>query len=165
MIRRFARNRKGTAATEFALALPMMFALMFVGMEAGHFFWTQHKLVKAVRDGARYASRADVEDLCNGGTTAIDATLAEQIRNITVTGQVAAGGTPKVPGWDPGDVVITVGCRQFVATGIYTDLGAAGPLVTVSTGAVTYPAILNGLGVLTSGISMSAESNAAVMGI
>lgn len=165
MIRRFARNRKGTAATEFALALPMMFALMFVGMEAGHFFWTQHKLVKAARDGARFASRASVEDLCAGGTTQIDATLEQQIRNITVTGQVAHGGTPKVPGWAPADVEVTVGCQRFLATGIYTDLGTAGPLVTVSTGSVTYPAILNGLGVLTSGITMSAESNAAVMGI
>ena len=165
MIRRLARNRKGTAATEFALALPMMFALMFVGMEAGHFFWTQHKLVKATRDGARFASRANVEDLCNGSATDIDAALEQQIRNITVTGQVADGAAAKVPGWTPEDVVITVGCQQFLATGIYTDLGAAGPLVTVSTGGVAYPAILNGLGVLNTGISMSAESSAAVVGI
>lgn len=165
MIGRLARNRKGTAATEFALALPMMFALMFVGMEAGHFFWTQHKLVKATRDGARFASRANVEDLCNGNATAIKPALEQQIRNITVTGQVASGGRPKVPGWAPDDVVITVGCQRFVATGIYTDLGTAGPLVTVSTGGVAYPSILDGLGVLNTGISMSAESSAAVMGI
>lgn len=64
MIRRFTRNRVGTAATEFALTLPLMLALIFGSMEAGHFFWTQHKIVKSVRDGARFASRLDIERLC-----------------------------------------------------------------------------------------------------
>lgn len=165
MIGRLFRDRRGSAAVEFVLSLPMMLALLFVGMEAGHFFWTEHKLVKAVRDGARFAARAQVEDLCDGATADIDATLASEIRNLTATGQVADGGTSKVPGWDADDVVVTVGCQQFVATGIYTDLGANGPLVTVSAGSVAYPAILNSLGVLDNTVTISAESSAAVMGI
>jgi Flp pilus assembly protein TadG len=165
MIGRLIQDRRGSAAIEFALSLPMMLALMFVGMEAGHFFWTEHKLVKAVRDGARFAARSQVDDLCNGGTAAIEPTLATEIRNLTATGQVADGGGPKVPGWNADDVTITVGCQQFVATGIYTDLGTNGPLITVSSGAVTYPSILNGLGVLDDAIVLSAESSAAVMGI
>lgn len=168
MIGRLVRDRRASAAVEFALSLPMMLALMFVGMEAGHFFWTEHKLVKAVRDGARYAARSDIDLLCNAdGSIDIDADLATRIRNVTATGQVADGGTPKVDGWDADSVVIDLGanCRQFVATGIYTDLGHAGPLITISSGAVTYPAILNGLGVLTNTVTISTESSAAVMGI
>ncbi len=168
MIGRLIRDRRGSAAVEFVLSLPMMLALLFVGMEAGHFFWTEHKLVKAVRDGARFAARSEIDLLCNDdGSINIDADLATAIRNVTATGQVADGGTSKVPGWDADDVVIDMGanCRQFLATGIYTDLGHAGPLITVSSGAVAYPAILNSLGVLTNSITISAESSAAVMGI
>ena len=136
MIRCGLRDRKATAAAEFALALPMMLALMFGGFEAGHFFWTEHKLVKAVRDGARYASRLPVDSLCNGATEIMSADVESSIQNMTATGMLA-GGAPKVPGWSANEVVVTVGCQDFVATGIFTDLGAAGPMITVSTGGVT----------------------------
>lgn len=159
MIARFARNRRGTAAAEFVLALPMMLALLFGAMEAGHFFWTQHKIVKSVRDGARFASRLDVESLCAG-----DATLLTEIRNVTATGQFA-GGRAKVPGWDPNNVNVTINCSSFVDTGIYSDLGDQGPLVTVSSGPVVYPSILGGLGFIDDSINLSARSSAAVMGI
>lgn len=165
MIRRFLLDRKASAATEFALSLPMMLALLFGGMEAGHFFWTEHKLVKSVRDGARYATRLDVNSLCNGSTSIISTDLEDDIKNITVTGRIDGGGAPKVPGWTAADVQVTVGCEAFVDTGIYTDLGAAGPLVTVSSGAVSYPSILNGLGVINDTVQISAESSAAVAGI
>ena len=160
MIARFIRNRVGTAATEFALALPMMLALLFGAMEAGHFFWTQHKIVKSVRDGARFASRLEVERVCAGDTT-----LLTEIRNVTATGQFAGGGTPKVPGWQPGSVNVAISCGSFVNTGIYSDLGDEGPLVTVSSGAVLYPSILGGLGFIDNTINLSARSSTAVVGI
>lgn len=161
MIRRFTRNRAGTAATEFALTLPLMLALIFGSMEAGHFFWTQHKIVKSVRDGARFASRLDVERLCPN----FDAGLEAEIKNITATGRLTAGGTSKVPGWDPADVVVTPACGSFVDTGIYADLGGQGPLITVDSGLVAYPSILSGLGFIDDTINLSAKSSAAVMGI
>ncbi|MDC8754810.1 TadE/TadG family type IV pilus assembly protein [Erythrobacter sp. sf7] len=160
MIARFIRNSFGTAAAEFALTLPMMLALLFGAMEAGHFFWTQHKIVKSVRDGARFASRLDVTRLC-----ANDAALLTEIRNVTATGQLVTGGTPKVPGWQPANVNVAVSCGSFVDTGIYSDLGERGPLVTVSSGAVRYPSILGGLGYIDSSINLSARSSAAVVGI
>lgn len=166
MIRRFLRNRVGTAAAEFVLTLPMMLALLFGAMEAGHFFWTQHKIVKSVRDGARFASRLDVELICPepvGGTpSAPDATLVADIQNVTVTGQLT-GGSAKVPGWLPADV--DVECGVFADTGIYSDLGRSGPFVTVSSGAVRYPSILGGLGFIDNTISLSARSSTAVVGI
>jgi len=164
MIRHWLHDRRGSAAAEFALALPMMLALLFGGFEAGHFFWTEHKLVKAVRDGARFASRLPVDDFCNGANADLDPDAEAMIQNVTATG-VLADGNAKVPGWDPGDVVVTPGCQQFVATGIYTGLGSAGPMVKVSTGAVTYPSLFNGLGFIDSSIQMSAEASAAVVGI
>ena len=164
MIGRWLHDRRGSAAAEFALALPMMLALMFGGFEAGHFFWTEHKLVKAVRDGARFASRLPVDDLCNGPTDVMSSDTETLIQNVTATGRLA-DGNPKVPGWDPDDVTVTVGCEDFVATGIYTGLGSAGPMVTVSTGAVSYPSLFEGLGFINSTIQLSAKSSAAVVGI
>ncbi len=165
IVRRLLRDSKATAAVEFALSLPMMLALLFGGLEAGHFFWTEHKLVKAVRDGARFAARSQVDDVCNGATADIASGLETDIRNLTVTGQIADGGVPKVPGWTAADVQITAGCQQFVATGIYDDLGAAGPLITISSGNVAYPSILNGLGFLDGSFTISANASAAVTGI
>lgn len=164
MIRRFRHNTRASAAAEFALSLPMMLALLFCGFEAGHFFWTEHKLVKSVRDGARFASRIDVSDLCAGNTVAMSTDVETQIQNLTATGSIS-GGTSKVPGWNASDVQVTVGCEAFVATGIYTDLGAQGPLVTVSSGSVAYPSLFNGLGIIDSTFNISAESSAAVIGI
>ena len=165
MIRAFLKNRSGTAAAELVLALPMMLALMFGAMEAGHYFWTQHKIVKSVRDGARFATRLDVGALCNGATVVMSGALEDEIQNVTVTGRVASGGAAKVPGWSPDSVSVTVGCQQFVDTGIYTDLGGAGPLVTVDSGVVRYPSLFEFLGFIDGSFGLSAQSSAAVMGL
>jgi hypothetical protein len=164
MMRRGLRDTRATAAAEFALSLPMMLALLFGGFEAGHFFWTEHKLVKAVRDGARYASRLPVDSLCDGAAEDMSEDVESNIQNMTATGALS-GGAAKVPGWNPNEVVVIVGCQQFVATGIFTDLGAAGPMVTVSTGGVAYPSLFEALGFITSDIQLSARSSAAVAGI
>jgi hypothetical protein len=78
-----------------------------------------------------------------------------------------------VPGWTAAQVTVTVNCDSFVNTGIYSDLGDndangtndAGPVVTVAASGVSYPSLFNGLAGLSGGISLSAESNAAVIGI
>jgi Flp pilus assembly protein TadG len=177
MIRRLIRDNRAAAAVEFVLALPMMLALLFVGLEAGHFFWTEHKLVKAVRDGARFAARSNIEDVCAIGsdgtlTNDLDAALLSDIQTLTVTGQILNNGQDastlpraKVPGWVATDVVVTPGCGDFVATGIYEDLGSAAALITVSSGPVPYPSILNGLGVLDQTFIIEADASAAVTGI
>ena len=167
--RRFICSSKGSASAEFALVLPMLVVLMFGGFEAGYFIWTQHKLTEAVRDGARFASRINIGDYCNGATLKSDATYTADIANIkllTRTGQLASATAPaKVPGWTDSQVTVTVTCEGFVGTGIYTDLGNAGPIVTVAATNVAYPSLFHGLGVLKSTINLNAYSNAAVIGI
>ena len=164
MIRRFLACERGSPAAEFVLALPIMFALLFGGLEAGHFFWTEHKLIKSVREGARYASRLPVEDLCEGANVVMSSDIEDNIQNVTATGTLD-GATVKVPGWDPDDVEVTVGCQGFVATGMYTGLGEAGPMITVASGTVTYPSMFEALGFIDSSFQLSARSSSAVMGI
>ena len=40
-----------------ALVVPLMLTLMFGGLEGAYYLWNEHIAIKAVRDGARFASR------------------------------------------------------------------------------------------------------------
>lgn len=168
-LRRFASATAASASVEFALMVPMLVILLFGGSEAGHFVWTQHKLVEAVRDGARYASRLPVvgfEGVCDGASETISTDQVDRIKLVTRTGQLAAAGAqPVVPGWTDAQVTVTVTCQAFVDTGIYSDLGEAGPVVTVSASGVSYPSLFRGLAGLSGAINLSARSSAAVIGI
>lgn len=168
-LRRFVRQTKASASVEFALLVPLLVVLLFGGSEAGHFVWTQHKLAEGVRDGARYASRLPVlgsGGVCDGATETISNEQIDNIRLITRTGQLAnAGAMARVPGWTAAQVTVTVNCQAYVDTGIYTDLGEAGPVVTVAASNVPYPSLFGGLVGLSPAVRLSSESNAVVIGI
>ena len=165
----FLRNTRAAAAAEMALILPMAFALIFTTMEAGYYFQTEHKAVKYVREGARYASRMNFQnfDCSTSGAlgTSTDATdMATRIRNVTVTGQVS-GGTPRIAYWEASDVNVSVACDAGHGTGLYaetTDLKA--PVVTVST-RFDYTPILGLLGFDVTDIDVVAQAESAVMGL
>ncbi|HMO67131.1 MAG TPA: TadE/TadG family type IV pilus assembly protein [Novosphingobium sp.] len=161
-------DRRGAAAAELALILPFLLALLFGGFEAGNFIWTHHKLVTAVRDRARFASRMDVQAVCNGATPVMSAPLRDRIVLLTRTGQIDdANARPRVPDWEAGQVTVTVSCRAFAATGIYENLGEAGPVVTVEATGVPYRSLFGRLGIIEAAdeARMTARSSAAVIGI
>jgi Flp pilus assembly protein TadG len=173
LLSRFRKDSKAAAAAEMALIMPMMFALMFTTFEGGNYMWTEHKVVKGVRDGARYAGRLPFGSFtCSG----IDSAAEANIKNLTRTGKIT-GGTAKVKGWADDDISVTVDCDNDDALG-YSDQGiytnwtpvASGvphpgaPHVTVST-VVEYPAIVGLLGFDTSGVIVRAQANAPVTGI
>jgi Flp pilus assembly protein TadG len=170
---RFLQDDGGSASTEFALVLPLMILLLFVGSEAGHFVWTQHKLTEAVRNGARYASRLQIDNLCDGGSSTLADPELSDVKRLTRTGQLASStATPVVPGWTDAQVDVVVTCDGFVSTGIYGDLdsdgdgtGEAGPVVTVSASGVTYPSLFNLLGGLSRSVTLTAKSNAPVIAL
>ncbi|WP_120716015.1 TadE/TadG family type IV pilus assembly protein [Tsuneonella amylolytica] len=178
------RSDKGSAATEFALVVPLMLILLFGGMEAGHFVWTQHKLAEAVRDGARYGARLPIDEVCDGTAQVLSTEAIARIKRLTRTGQVVnPSANPKVPGWTDAQVVVNPNCDndQFVNTGLYTEYAAAydsgddvrGPVIVVSATNVTYPWMFNALGSVMSGISnsgqggltLSASSNSPGIGL
>ncbi|WP_338468479.1 TadE/TadG family type IV pilus assembly protein [Novosphingobium sp. ZN18A2] len=182
--RRFIRSDRGNAGVEFALVLPMLIVLMFGGFEAGNFVWNEHKLVEAVRDGARFASRYPVSTFCDGerAKPATDATYADAVDVIkfyTRTGrmpgsdqQANAAVLPRVPNWtSDSQVTFDPGCGKFVRTGIYGaltneagDAGQAGPLASISA-SVPYRSLFHGLGFPSVGIVLRARSNVAVIGL
>lgn len=169
---RFRKDLTATAAVEMALVMPILFALMFTTFEGGNYLLTEHKVVKGVRDGARYAGRLPFDYYNCGSAALVDSadpdalTAAEietQIKNLTRTGLIS-GGSPKVKDWADGDISITIACDGDFDEGLYSEISGGAPHVVVST-VVQYPAILGLLGFDTSGVIVRAQANAPVTGI
>ena len=165
LIPSLSRDTRASAAAEMAQSLPLLFALIFGSMELGNYFMTEHKVVKAVRDGARYAARQPFVDYV-GCTPSADIVTATQ--NVTRTGQVAEGGTPRVSSWtDDSTIDVTATCDSTWAgadKGVYVTSADGTPIVTV-TATVPYNSILGQLGLADTSLSLHAESQAAVTGI
>lgn len=169
MLARFLSCTRGAAAAEMALIVPLAVLLMFSALEAGHYIYQEHQVVKGLRDGGRYAARQSFDVInCRGGSpSAIPAGLETEVKNLTRTGKLS-GGTARVAGWDNTDITIEVDCPPPLAgetehTGIY-DSGEPPPQVTISTN-FNYNSLFNGLGVLTDSISLNGSHQATVMGI
>ena len=169
MSARFLRDERGSPSAEFALILPALVALMFGGFEAGNFVWTQHKLVKAVREGARYAARLPVDSYCDvddPSAADFDPDAEADIKAVTLTGRLPAeGGSAAVPGMTADNISVAPDCAAYVESGIYTDLGAAGPIVTVSVSGVGYPSLFAQLAGLDGSINRAAKASAPVIGL
>ncbi|MEL1251016.1 TadE/TadG family type IV pilus assembly protein [Aurantiacibacter gilvus] len=159
-------DRNGAAAAEMALVMPLLVALMFGGMEAGYFLWSEHKVIKGVRDGARFAGRQafSTVDCTSGGFT--DAAVVTAIKNLTRTGTVDGTGQPTVPGWDDNatEVTVSISCDSGTTTGIYSNEPEGAPRVTVSA-SVSYPSLFGPIAFDLSSIDLNAEAEAAVMGL
>lgn len=157
----FLGDARGTAAAELALLLPLLLMLLMGTFEGGYFLWSEHKVVKGVRDGARYAARHDFGDFSCPAT--IDSDLVDDVKNLTRTGTADGSGNAAVPGWVNDDVSVTLSCDDDTDTGIYAALGAA-PRVTVST-TVPYPSLFGILGFDTASAHLNASAQSAVMGL
>jgi Flp pilus assembly protein TadG len=164
MIRRFLNNQAGAAAAEMALVTPLLMILMFGSFEMGKFFWDYHIVTKAVRDGARYASRQSFDNFdCAAATVA--AGVVTNTQNLTRTSQIASGGSSRVAGWTDANSV-EVEMRPDTSgtyAGFYTGLDCV-PVVIV-TATVPYTSLFETLGFDTTGINVVANSEVPVMGI
>ncbi|KKW92915.1 MULTISPECIES: TadE/TadG family type IV pilus assembly protein [Sphingobium] len=157
--------RRAAAAAEMALVTPFLIILMFASFEAGNYFLSEHVVAKAVRDGARYASRRSLTDFTCPGTVASD--VVDKTRNITRTGQVATGGTARLINWTaPTTVSVTLSCTAISGgnySGIYKGMSSV-PKVKVSA-TVPYASLFNDLGFTSSTLNLVSESEAVVQGI
>jgi Flp pilus assembly protein TadG len=157
----FWRNQTGAAGAEMALMLPLLLAIMFGGFEAGHYFYTEQKIIKAVRDGARYAGRLPFSEYTCAGVV----TRVADITAVTRTGTLK-GVTPLIKGWSATidqDIKVRVACNPTFTDGIFTEAGGA-RVVTVSATA-DYPSLFEALGFIDSDASVNASAQAVVMGI
>lgn len=148
-----------------ALVTPMLIILMFGSFELGNYFLSEHVVAKAVRDGARYASRRSFTEFTCPNTVASD--VIDKTRNLTRTGQVAAGGTARLTSWTTETTVsVTLSCTAITAgnySGIYSGMTNL-PKVKVSA-TVPYQSLFNNLGFTSATLNLVSESEATVQGL
>ena len=168
---RLARCTRGAAAAELALALPLLLVLICGCVELGNYFLDEHRLVKAVRDGARYAARQNIGffTACSG---APGGTVVPDTQNVVRTG-LLSGGADYLPNMSSGISVTINGCNTAAGgtalSGIYfgvkngsgTLVGA--PVVKVDA-SLPYQPVVHAFGFSGLNLTINASQQAAVMG-
>jgi Flp pilus assembly protein TadG len=171
-LRCFSRDCRGAAAAEMALVLPLLLVILFSSLELGNYFMNEHTLVKAVRDGARFAARQNFTNYtsCSGdvGEPAYTST-----KNVVMNGYLS-GGSIITPNIQTSDINVTTSCKSTVngqtMSGIYAGRDVNGDtqddalIVTVSA-TVNYRPIVSAFGFTGVGLTLNAASEAAVAGM
>lgn len=183
-MRSLLKDRCAAAAAEMALVAPMLIALMFGSFELGNYFMSEHAVAKAVRDGARFASRLPVStyscpaggaDDSAGTFAAGTASLQTQIKNVTRTGSTDGSTSPRLSYWTSAQeataapsgspITLTITCRLSTTfTGTFSGMPGNVPVVTVAAN-VHYPSLFGQLGLSSTDLRLQSQSQAPVMGI
>lgn len=166
LVRKLFADRKGAAAVEMVMVTPLLLTIMFGATELGRFFWSEHQLIKAVRDASIYASRQPIDNF-DCGTSSVSSAVTTATSNIVRTGLVS-GGTNRLPNWSNGgaSIALTLSCVTSAGgttlSGIYTANHGQVPVLTI-TATLPYNSIMSGFGIDKS-FTMIATQQSAVMG-
>ena len=156
------RDRRGAAAAEMALVAPLLCAILIGSVEVGSYFYNEHILAKAVRDGARYAARQSFT--LYGCTGAPSGAVVANTQALVRT-SLLSGGTDRFPDVDNSDITLSTRCDTTMANGIYKGMPTGAPVVTVTASVDYDPVIGAAFGFSGVGIKLNATQQAAVMGI
>jgi Flp pilus assembly protein TadG len=172
-VHRLACDRRGAAAAEMALVLPFLLVILFGSLELGNYFMNEHTLVKAVRDGARFAARQSFTNYtsCSGSP---GGTVVGDTRNVVMSGYLT-GGSIVTPNIQASDVDVTTSCKSTangqMMSGIYAGRDVDGDtqddaqIVTVSASVDYRPVLATAFGFSGVGMKLNAASEAAVAGM
>jgi len=161
------RDRGGNAATEMAMVTPLLLIIMMGCVELGNYFWNEHTLLKAVRDGARFAGRAGFANYtgCSGPP---GGTVAADTKNVVMYGYLT-GTNALTPNITAANITVDQSCATMAGTqtmsGLYKGDPNGARMVTV-TATVTYrPVLAVGLGFKGVGYQLYSQSQAVVTGL
>lgn len=170
ILRALIGSSRGAAAAEMALVTPLLLVIMVGSAELGNFFYNEHLLDKAVRDGARYAARQSFSYYGTSSSCAspTDATLIGNIKTLVMT-SLLSGGTNRLGNWNASTITVSAACSTTVSSqtmsGIYANRTAGAPVVTVSATVPYSPIIGAAFGFSGAGLSLHASQQAAVTGL
>jgi len=166
-VARLIADRRGAAAVEMALALPLLLVLIFGAFDGGNYFLAEHVVQKATRDAARYAARLPMTNypsctIPSGGAA------EQQTQRVARSGDPGGAPGQRLAGWTADNMTtVTINCAvvgSFNNAGIYKDFPSSGaaPVITVSA-SVPYKPLF---GYVFRGLTLnaSADSQAAVIG-
>lgn len=159
-LRHILKDSSGAAAAEMVLILPVALALLFATFEGAYYAVCEHRVIKGVRDAARYAARLDRSFYACPAATFTGS--VSTIKNLARTGQLS-GGTTAVTGWIDSDITVSVTCVPEVG-GIYEATGRNAPVIRVST-VFNYQPLMGALGFTSSTIRIGAAAQSPVIGL
>ena len=96
---RTRRDRRGVAAVEFAMILPMLMGLLAVVAELANYLATGEAIEKGLRAAAMYAARSDLP---------LSATADTNIENLVKRGSLDATEPYLTDSWTNGGTVVAV---------------------------------------------------------
>ena len=168
---RLFRQTSGAAAAELALALPLLLVLICGSVELGNYFLDEHRLIKAVRDGARFAARQDLSYFtgCSGNP---GGTVVSDTQNIVMSG-LLTGGNDYLPNRSTATIDVTVTCTTTAGgtalSGFYSNVkNSSGTIVGAPrvkvVASVPYLPIIHAFGFSGLNLTLNASQEAAVIG-
>lgn len=182
-------DRNGSAAAEMAMVAPLLLAILFGSVELGNYFYNEHKLIKGVRDGARYAARQQFSNYasCTGAvpTSGTPGTAYENTKLLVRKGKLDSTASDLLPNWSgvtasctgnpaAGCFEVTMSCvadlddvasgNTLSLGGIYTNSTGA-PTVVVNSRLPYYSVLGSAFGFSSFGIYLNARQSASVAGI
>lgn len=167
------RDRGGNAAAEMAMVTPLLLILMMGCVELGNYFWNEHVLLKAVRDGARYAARqgfSTFSTCTSTGTDLSSATVGSNTKKVVQKGSLDSTQPDLLPNWSTATFTLTATCDTAqvggqTMSGLYKANANGWAKVKVDATLTYRPVLAVALGFSGVGYQISAESQAAVTGL
>jgi Flp pilus assembly protein TadG len=163
------RDQSANAAAEMAMVTPLLLILMMGCAELGNYFWNEHTLLKAVRDGARFAARESFSNYtsCSGSP---GGTVVGDTQNVVIYGYLNdTSGYKLTPNISAANISVTTSCATTVGgqtmSGLYKNQANGAQIVDVSASVTYRPIFAMVLGFSGVGMTMNAESQAAVTGL
>lgn len=168
-------GHRGSAAVEMALVLPLLLVIMFGSVEMGNYFYDEHKLAKAVRDGARFAARQRFGNYA-GCTGVLAEPFYTQTKTIVRKGSLNTADSDLLPNWDHVNTTfsVTMSCQATLdlgggntppPSGIYAGMTGGAPKVTVTASLPYQPAVGSAFGFSPATLTLNATQQAAVVGL
>ena len=125
-------RQRGAVLVEMVLVTPILLVLLMVTADLTRAFIDHNTVTKAVRNGARYVAKNALEG--STGLVNIDATLANETRNLVVYGSINGGASPVVPGLTLANITVVqiAGTNDIEVSATYALGGILGPVLPIN---------------------------------
>lgn len=169
LFRELASDGRAAAAVEMALVAPLLLILMLGSTEVGNYFMNEHSLLKAVRDGARFAARQSFTwySGCSGQPDTDNVVVPTQ--NVVMYGYLS-GSSVLTPNITASDISVTTQCFTGsvggqTMSGLYKNRANGAQIVTVAARVTYRPILATAFGFSGFNRHLNATSQAAVTGL
>src|SRR4051794_12679666 len=114
---RLLGDTNGAAAAEMVLVLPLLLVIMFGSVELGNYMLNEHTLLRAVRDGARYAARQPFASYsgCNGTAAGVPSAVSDNTKLLVRKGTLNSADPDQLSNWTDASTQFSVQMSRSTA--------------------------------------------------